>query len=186
MTRFYTRKGDDGYTGLLGEGRVPKYHPQPEAVGEIDEASAALGLARATCTAESVGPILLQVQRDLYNLMAELAALPENAAAFRKIDEEKVAWLEDRTDEISAQVTLPKEFIVPGDTTGGAALSLARTVVRRAERRVAELLHKELVENAQLLRYLNRLSSLCFVLELLENQISGKGKSTLAKESSSS
>jgi cob(I)alamin adenosyltransferase len=182
MTRFYTRTGDDGYTGLLGEGRVPKYHPQPEAVGEVDEASAALGIARATCQMAEIGPLLLEVQRDLYHLMAELAARPENAARFRQITGERVSWLEEKTDNLSQQVKLPKEFIIPGDTPGGAALALARTIVRRAERRVAEVLHKELVENGELLRYLNRLSSLCFVLELAENQHAGKHHPTLAKE----
>jgi cob(I)alamin adenosyltransferase len=184
MTRFYTRTGDDGYTGLLGEGRVPKYHPQPEAVGEIDEASAALGLARATCHAAQISPLILSVQRDLYSLMAEVAALPAHAASFRRIDGEKVAWLEEQTDALSQLVVLPKDFIVPGDSAGGAALALARTVVRRAERRVAELLHQKLIENVEILRYLNRLSSLCFVLELLENQDEGTTNPTLAKDNS--
>jgi cob(I)alamin adenosyltransferase len=114
--------------------------------------------------------------------MAEIASTPANAARFRKVDAERVLWLEEKTDEISAQIELPKEFIVPGDSAAGAAVSLARTLVRRAERRVAELFHQNLIENRELLRYLNRLSSLCFVLELLENDAAGKGDPTLAKE----
>jgi cob(I)alamin adenosyltransferase len=182
MTRFYTTKGDDGYTGLLGEGRVPKYHPQTEATGSVDEASAALGLARAFSQVKQSADILLQVQKDLYHLMAELAATPENANRFRSISEAQVTWLEVQTDEISSQVELPDEFIVPGDSKAGAFLSLARTIVRRAERRVAELYHTKVIENVELLRYLNRLSSLCFVLELLENRAAGIETSTLAKE----
>jgi len=181
MPKFYTETGDDGYTGLLGEGRVPKYDDRTEALGALDEASASLGMARATCQAPGMSELLIALQRDLYDLMAEVGATPENAARFRKIDAARVGWLETRTDALGDQVVLPREFILPGDTPGGAALSLARTVVRRAERRVARLLHNQQIENPQLLRYLNRLSSLCFVLELCENQSHGRATPTLAK-----
>ena len=181
MTRFYTRTGDDGFTGLLGEERVPKYHPRTEAIGTIDEASAALGIARASCLAELSAPIILKVQRDLYNVMAEVAATPENATRFRTIDASYVSWLEDQTDKLGDLVTLPTEFILPGDSQAGAVLALARTIIRRAERSVAQLLHHGEIQNAELLHYLNRLSSLCFALELLENQAAGKSKPTLAK-----
>lgn len=177
---FYTAKGDDGTTGWLGEGRVPKYHARLEAVGALDEASAALGLARAQCAAPPTPSILLAVQRDLYKLMAEVAAPPENAKQFHFIDETRVAWLEEQTDGVSHLVEMPAEFIVPGDTPGGAALSLARAIVRRAERRVVALFDEEEIVNPDLQRYLNRLSSLCFVLELLENRHAGK-KTSLAK-----
>jgi cob(I)alamin adenosyltransferase len=170
---FYTRKGDDGYTGLLGEGRLPKYHPRPEAVGAVDEATSALGMARASCRAPQIAPVIIEIQRDLYLLMAELAATPEEAEKFRAIQDERVSWLEGQIDALSRSVSLPKEFILPGDTAGGAALDLARTAVRRAERRVAELHHLKEITNPSLLTYLNRLSSLCFVLELLENQHAG-------------
>jgi cob(I)alamin adenosyltransferase len=160
MTKFYTRTGDDGFTGLLGEGRVPKNHPRMEALGSVDEATAFLGLARSVSSSDEVKGTLLQIQRDLYHLMAEISALPENAAHFRKIGAEQVAWLEKQTDRFSAQVELPKEFIIPGSTfTSG---------------RVAELLHEGLIENPDLLRYLNRLSSLFFILEVWENQQAGK------------
>jgi cob(I)alamin adenosyltransferase len=181
MDRFFTGKGDDGYTGLLGEGRVPKYHPRPQAVGAIDEATAALGVARSAARAPQTDPLLLDVQRDLYKIMAEVSALPENASRFRTIDSARVAWLEEQTESIGSAVTMPNEFIVPGDSPAGAAMAVARTVVRRAERHLAELLHNGLIENSELLRYLNRLSSLCFVLELLENEAAGKGHSTLAR-----
>jgi cob(I)alamin adenosyltransferase len=182
MSQFYTRKGDDGYAGLLGEERVPKTHARIEAVGAVDEATAALGVARAACRAEGLPALLLAVQRDLYGLMAEVAATPENAARFRVINAARVAWLEQQTDALSETVDLPKEFIVPGDSPAGAALALARTVVRRAERRIAGLALSGDLENPELLRYLNRLSSLCFVLELVENREAGRGGPTLAKE----
>ena len=174
MSNFYTRKGDDGTTGLLGEGRLPKYHPRMEAIGSLDEATAALGLARSLVQDAALSPILLQAHRDLYGLMAEVAATPQNAAQFRSIDSARVDWLETQTDALSAKVEMPKEFILPGETQGSGALALARTIVRRAERRVAELLNAGELENQELLRYLNRLSSLCFVLELAENQFAKK------------
>lgn len=182
MSQFYTRRGDDGYTGLLGEERVPKHHPRTEAIGAIDEATAALGLARSLCQATQSREVVLTVQRDLYHLMAEIAATPENASRFRKIDASRVQWLEERTDSLSSEVDIPQEFIVPGDVAASAAISLARTVVRRAERRVSRLYHEGGIDNKELLRYLNRLSSLCFVLEILEDKTAGKTTPTLAKE----
>ena len=178
---FYTSKGDDGTTNLLGEGRVAKYHVRIEAVGTLDESTAALGLARAQCRDPQSRKILLDAQRDLYKLMAEVAATPENAEKFRFIDATRVAWLEGQTDALSRLVEMPKEFILPGDSVAGGALSLARAVIRRAERRVVELFDAEEIKNPELQRYLNRLSSLCFVLELLENKAAGN-KTTLAKE----
>ena len=177
---FYTSKGDDGTTNLLGEGRVTKYHARIEAVGTLDESTAALGLARAQCLDPHSAPILLETQRDLYKLMAEVAATPENAEKFHFIDEARVAWLEEQTDAISKLVEMPREFILPGDSLAGAALSLARAIIRRAERRVVELFDLNELSNPDLQRYLNRLSSLCFVLELLENKAAGH-KTTLAK-----
>ncbi len=179
--RFYTTTGDDGTTGLLGEGRVTKYHARIEAVGTLDESTAALGLARAQCLDPRSGGIILEAQRDLYKIMAEVAATPENAEKFRMIDASRVTWLEEQTDAISEIVEMPKEFILPGDSLAGAALSLARAIVRRAERRVVELRDEQEVSNLDLQRYLNRLSSLCFVLELLENKAAGH-QTTLAKE----
>lgn len=182
MSDFYTRRGDDGFTGLLGEGRVPKYDPRPEATGTVDEASAALGLARALCQHPHSAELILTIQRDLYRLMAELSATPENAQRFRYINPERISWLEETTDQVGKLVEMPHEFIVPGDSVSGAALAIARTVVRRAERKVAQLIHTGLLENHYCLRYLNRLSSLCFVLELFENQAAGKNLPTLARQ----
>lgn len=184
--QFYTRTGDDGYTGLLGEGRVAKYMPQPEAYGTVDEASAAIGIARASAQSEITRQLLLSTQRDLYKLMAELAATQKNAARFRSIDEARVVWLEQQTDAITIKVVLPREFVVSGDTVPGAYLDLARTIVRRAERVVVHLLHDGVIENLQLVRYLNRLSSLLFVLSLYENALAGAAQVTLARENHAS
>ena len=135
MSPFYTRSGDDGTTGLLGEGRLPKYHPRLEALGVLDEASAALGLARSICLAPHSVPLLLEVQRDLYVLMTEVAAPPGNAGRFQRLEPERVKWLESQVETTAALVPIPTEFILPGDSQAGAALDLARTIVRRAERR---------------------------------------------------
>jgi len=177
---FYTRKGDDGTTGILGEKRLPKYHLRIETLGTLDEANAAVGLARASVLDARSAPLLLEAQRDLYRLMAEVAASPENAEPFR-FEAERVGWIEKETDPLSKAVAIPDEFILPGDSKGGAALSLARAVVRRAERRVAELFDAGEVTNPALQQYLNRLSSLLFLLELVENQAGGKN-TTLAKK----
>ncbi|MCW1968957.1 MAG: cob(I)yrinic acid a,c-diamide adenosyltransferase [Anaerolineae bacterium] len=179
--QLYTRTGDDGYTGLLGEGRVAKYALQPEAYGTVDEANSAMGIARASAQSPRTQSLLLSAQRDLYHMMAELASTAQVAPKFRKIDADKVQWLERETDAIMADITLPKEFVVPGDTLVGAYLDLARTTVRRAERVVTRLLHDGTVENAALGRYLNRLSSLLFVLMIYENSLVGGGGVTLAK-----
>lgn len=178
---FYTRGGDEGYTSVLGEGRVAKEAARIEALGAVDEASATLGLARAHMHAPEGPALLLQVQRDLYGLMGELAATPETAKLFHVIDDQKVAWLEDQVESLTRQVEMPREFIVPGDTAEGAFLDLARTVVRRAERRVTNLFHRGEIINPDLLRYMNRLSSLCFVLEIRENQFNGQKNITLAR-----
>lgn len=113
-------------------------------------------------------------------LMAEVAATPDNVDKFHFITAERVAWLEEQTNALSKQVEMPKQFILPGDSLAGAALSMARTIIRRAERRVVELYDLGEIANSDPQRYLNRLSSLCFVLELLENQSAGKSTS-LAK-----
>ncbi|MGE5072305.1 MAG: cob(I)yrinic acid a,c-diamide adenosyltransferase [Anaerolineae bacterium] len=177
---FYTRRGDDGSTGLLGKGRVAKNDARIETLGNLDEASAALGVARASARDQRCGPVLLQAQRDLYLLMAEVASSPENTDQFH-FDPARVTWLERQIDELGKTVEMPSEFIVPGDSAGGAALSVARAVVRRAERRLVELLQPERTANEALRQYLNRLSSMLFVLELIENQAAGK-PTTKAKE----
>lgn len=179
--KFYTGTGDDGTTGLLGEGRVSKTDARIEALGALDESTAALGLARAQANDPRSGKILLEAQRDLYKLMAEVAATPEQADKFHAIDAGRVAWLEAQIDTLAPGTNMPREFIIPGDTLAGAALSLARAFIRRAERRVVDLVNTGDISNPELSRYINRLSSLCFVLELVENKVAGK-VTTLAKE----
>jgi cob(I)alamin adenosyltransferase len=182
MGKFFTGLGDDGTTGFLGEGRIPKYDLRMEALGAVDEASAALGIARSQLTREETQTRILIIQRELYQLMAELAASTENADRFHFIDSKTVSRLEEEILNLGNGMEIPREFIVPGDSPSGAALDLARVIVRRAERRVTELLARGVVSNHELLRYLNRLSSLLYLLELSENAASGRRNPTLAKE----
>lgn len=165
MAKVTTGTGDAGYTSLLGEQRVPKYDDRPEAFGTVDEATSALGLARASTTDETVREAILQIQRDLYILMAELATPPEHLDAVGvRVTESQVAWLEALERDLQSRVSIPNRFIIPGDTVEGATLDLARTVVRRAERLVARLHHSGTVANVEPLRYLNRLSDVVFIL----------------------
>jgi cob(I)alamin adenosyltransferase len=171
---MYTGKGDDGFTGLLGRERVPKHDLRPEAYGSVDEAQAAMGLARAAARDARTRAILLDAQRDLYHVMAELAAAtPEAAAQVDGLPPERVTWLERAIDDLDGELPPLRVFVVPGDGPASAALHLARTVVRRAERRVARLAHRGDAPNADLLRYLNRLSSLLFVLARWEDWRAG-------------
>jgi len=183
MAKKGTHLGDEGYTGILGSERIPKHDIRLEALGTLDEAMAALGLARASTLSRDNAPLLLEIQRDLYRIMAEVAAAPEHSTRFRTIDSQRVAWLEEMLILLTAQVEMPKGFIIPGDQLSGAAMDLARAVIRRAERRVAQLLHMGLIENADLLRYLNRLSSLCYILELVEIRSGGIESPTPSKHS---
>src|SRR5512133_141925 len=181
MNHFYTGKGDDGMTTWLGKGRIKKSDFRLEALGSLDETSAALGLARALTASSEIKEILLRIQRELSGMMGEVAADPAEAARFRTIKTEQVTWLEEQADTITQTVEAPRSFLMSGDTSGGGALDNARAISRRAERRVVELAQSGGLENPAILAYLNRLSSLLFVLELLELKASGQNNPNQAK-----
>jgi cob(I)alamin adenosyltransferase len=165
MAKVTTGTGDSGYTSLLGDQRVPKYHPLPEAFGAVDEATSALGMARAASDDVTVRETILHMQQELYVLMAELATPAEHQSAVgMRVTAEQVAWLDGMEDRLKQEVEIPSKFIIPGDSIVGAALDLARTIIRRAERQVARLTHEKTVENPEVLRYLNRLSDAVFIL----------------------
>jgi len=167
MPRIYTKAGDDGTTGLLYGGRIPKDDAATEAYGTTDEAVAVLGMARA-----SVDPALreeiLALQRDLFVVGADLATNPAERARLEPgvslVTSEMIERLERRIDELVAERALPQAFVVPGANEGSAALDLARSVIRRAERHVVALEHEGRDVNPEVRRYLNRLSDLVFVL----------------------
>jgi cob(I)alamin adenosyltransferase len=170
MKKIFTGTGDKGYTGLLGDERVPKHHPQPEAYGALDEVSAALGMARALCDSARVIAILKEIQHDLYDAMTELAATAENRSKFKQLDLERVEWLETVIQEFSQKIEIPDKFVTSGETLEGAVFDQARTIVRRAERAVTKLHFGGKIKYDVILQYLNRLSSLCFALSLWGNQ----------------
>ncbi len=180
-TKLYTGVGDEGYTGLLGRDRVPKYDIRPEAYGTVDEASSALGLARATVKEAQTAEIILGVQRDLYAMMADLATLPEAATRPPWLHPQSTECLESLIGRLESAVELPPAFIISGDSVAGAHLDLARTIIRRAERIVARLHHDGKLRNEEPLRYLNRLSSLVFLLARLEDKAAGVEVFTLAR-----
>lgn len=165
---MYTGKGDGGRTSLLGKQKVSKGSHRIELLGEMDEFSSALGLARALSDVEACRTILLAVQRDVYNLMAELAAAGKVDGSGKSLDAERVKWLESQITRMTSTVKIPDGFIVPGDSPASAAMDLARTVARRVERRVVHQVDRGRKVNPLVLSYLNRVSSLLFALELCE------------------
>jgi cob(I)alamin adenosyltransferase len=185
-----TGKGDDGTTGLLYGGRIPKDDARTEAYGTVDEAVAAIGVARAELgeleRIERLPPpiadfpaILLRLQRELFVAGAELATNPEAWDRLRdgetRIDEPMLVGLERLLAAAEASVVMPREFIVPGASRLSAALEVARTVVRRAERRVITLDHERLVPGARIIPYLNRLADLLWVLARVVEQAQEAG-----------
>jgi cob(I)alamin adenosyltransferase len=165
MAKVTTGTGDTGFTGLLGEQRVPKYDPRPDTFGTVDEATSALGLARAVANDPSIKNIIYQIQQELYLLMGELATPPENYEKMGlRMTAEHVQRLEGVEERLKREVHIPNKFIIPGDSLDGAALDLARTIIRRAERMAVKLLHEGVIENSEVVRYLNRLSDLVFIL----------------------
>ena len=138
--KIYTRNGDEGETGLLYGGKVSKDSPLPEAYGTVDEAQAILGLVRTECEKDSdLEQKIIHIERDLYVLMAELATDPSKhdklESGKNKVNEEMINFLEKFIDEISSRFELPQEFVIPGQNRISALIDVARTVVRRAERR---------------------------------------------------
>jgi cob(I)alamin adenosyltransferase len=169
--RIYTRRGDDGTTGLLYGGRAAKSSPRIELNGAVDEAQAALGLARAeTEHGSPLDELLVGIERDLYVLMAEVATLPDNQAKLvagaTLVTGEMVARLEAEIDRLLALFDMPSAFVIPGQNRVAAALDLARTVVRRAERLVSAVgdLDGDDAERSQVGPYLNRLSDLVWAM----------------------
>jgi cob(I)alamin adenosyltransferase len=167
--KIYTRKGDDGTTGLWYGGRVPKFSGRPEAYGSVDEAAAALGLCRAA--AEPGGELyedILRVQNELFVAGAELGTAPEAAgrleAEVSKVTPQMVERLESDIDRYMERVDLPPKFVIPGGTELSARLDVARAAVRRAERRVSALHHQGDLADETVLIYLNRLSDALFAM----------------------
>ncbi len=168
MPRIYTKTGDDGTTGLLYGGRVPKDDLVTEAYGTTDEAVAVLGLARSLTEDPAMQADLLALQRELFVVGADLATNPRERkkleAEVSLVTDRMVKRLERRIDDLVEERPLPQVFIVPGANPASAAIDVARAVIRRAERDVVALEHAQREVNPDVRRYLNRLSDLLFVL----------------------
>lgn len=163
--KIYTRKGDDGTTGLYFGGRVAKSSDPIEVNGAVDEAQAALGWARSLSEpAGRINELLMTLERDLWVLMAEVATLPENrhklSAGTSLVTSEMIERLESEIDALSGEIEMPKEFVVPGENQLSAALDVARTVIRRAERIAVGYP----LEDSYVVGYLNRLSDLAWTM----------------------
>jgi cob(I)alamin adenosyltransferase len=166
--------GDDGTTGLLGGGRAAKDDPRVEAFGTVDEASSALGLARALTAHARVRSICEELQRGLYAVGAELGTSPAAGKPFVTTTAVQVARLEALIAEVESEVGMPEGFILPGATPASGALDLARAVTRRAERRTVTLERAGGLPNGEVRRWLNRLSLLLFVLGRYEEHLAGR------------
>jgi len=176
--KTFNKKGDKGETSLLFNARVPKSDPHCEAYGTVDEAVAALGMARTASRKERVRQVLLAAQKDLFTLAGELAvpmeAYDQFVRKYPAITAGKVHELEDLIDELEKAVRIPDQFVIPGGSAASATIHLARAIVRRAERRAVELQERGQLPNEELLRYLNRLADLLFMLACYEDEGSPK------------
>lgn len=179
--RIYTRTGDKGDTGLFGGGRVSKDDPRVEAYGDVDELNAVIGLARSIEMMPRIDEVLAPIQRDLFSLGALLATPhPEKVREQlekARIDDARIAGLERAIDDGEAELAPLTAFILPGGTPKSAALHVARTVCRRAERRVIAL-QRDVELPAIVVVYLNRLSDLLFVLARVANRRAGAAEVT--------
>jgi cob(I)alamin adenosyltransferase len=174
--KIYTRTGDTGETGLFGGGRVPKDHARVDAYGDVDELNAFLGVVRSVEPMSRVDDVILPIQRDLFAIGALLATpnrekMREHLSKAR-IGDDRISELEREIDSGEAELEPLKAFIVPGGTPKAAALHVARTVCRRAERRIVSLTREEDIP-AVVVTYMNRLSDLLFVLARVADRRGG-------------
>jgi len=167
----FSKKGDGGETSLLGGQRVPKFDPRPDTYGVLDEASSALGVARAMARDQRIKDIILSVQKDLLTMGAELSSLSEDIPKLSiRIGAGDVQRIEDLIDDLQKNVKLKNEFIYPGETVLSAQIDVGRTIIRRAERNAARLKNDGLVNNTNIHQYLNRLADMLFVLARYDEQ----------------
>ena len=173
LNKIYTKTGDDGTTGLVRGPRRFKYDPRDACFGEVDEANATIGVARLSTTSmPKIDAVLARIQNDLFDLGSDLATPGIDAAGTKslRITPEQCTWLEQMIDLYNEALAPLQSFVLPGGSPLAAALHVSRTVVRRAERAVVQLVHNEPGTSGQTVIYLNRLSDLLFVLARVANQ----------------
>jgi len=187
MVKIYTRKGDDGTTSLWHGGRIAKDDLHTEAYGTLDEATSALGLARAKCSDSELAADILRLQNELFVAGAELATAGDARGRLEggvtRLEDDMVEWLEERIDAYMAQVDLPPKFVIPGGTELSAQLDVARSVLRRAERRIVALERTGALDGSVAVRYVNRASDLLFAMARFADEpdpelFEGRGRSS--------
>jgi cob(I)alamin adenosyltransferase len=175
--KIYTKKGDDGTTGLLYGGRVQKDDVRAEVYGTLDETVSALGVARAGGLVPRVEEIVVRIQREMFMAGAQLATSEDNASKLQegisKVSPDMTERAEREIDALLEEHPLPQEFILPGATSGSAGLDLARSTIRRAERHAVSMNRAGLISDPEILRYLNRVSDLLFALARYEEAARG-------------
>jgi cob(I)alamin adenosyltransferase len=170
VVKIYTKKGDDGTTSLWYGGRVPKHHGRTDAYGTLDEACSQLGVARALCGPDQaeLAADILRLQDDIFVAGAELATAPEAAGRLEdgvsRTTEAMVTELEQMIDRYMAQVELPPKFVIPGGNQLSAQLDVARTTIRRAERRISELNEAGEIEGETVIHFINRASDAIYAM----------------------
>ena len=184
--RIYTRTGDKGKTGLLSGERIDKTNPRVEAYGTVDELGTTIGVAKVH-SSKRIADYLHNIQLKLFLINAELATIPGSLGAedpirnLQKITASDIDYLEKIADELSEELPLLTNFVIPGGTKGAAFLHVSRTVCRRAERRIVQFANSYHV-NEELIRYINRLSDLLFVMARYENLEKGDGDQIISRE----
>ena len=169
-----TKKGDKGFTGLLGGSRVPKYHLRPETYGTVDELNSFLGMTRAVSEDAIVKETLLTIQNHLFIIGSELALSAKDRRLLKgEITQKEVDWLTQLSTEFEASLKPDRKFIIYGETYISSILDVARAVSRRAERRVARMKSKRMLHNMKILEYLNRLSDVLYLLARYEEKKAG-------------
>jgi cob(I)alamin adenosyltransferase len=169
-----TKKGDKGFTGLLGGRRVPKYHLRPETYGTLDELNAFLGMARAICKDRTVKEILITIQNHFFIIGSELALSKRDRSLLKgEITRREVHWLSQLSTRFEATIKPEPKFIIYGETQLSSILDVARAVSRRAERLVAKMKSKKMLYNFRILEYLNRLSDVLYLLARYEEKRAG-------------
>jgi cob(I)alamin adenosyltransferase len=180
--KIYTKTGDDGETGLFGGGRVAKDHARVEAYGDVDELNAFIGQARSAVMMPRIDEVLAPIQRDLFAIGALLATphpeKHEEQLEKARLTDQRIAQLEQAIDDAEEELDPLKAFILPGGTAKAAALHVARTVCRRAERKIITLQRSGEPVPQVVIVYINRLSDLLFVLARVANKRAGAGEVT--------
>ncbi len=174
MSPVYSGKGDTGVTESFGDTGISKASPLIEAVGAIDETSAFLGLARSLTALENIKTVIIHIQKQLYVLMSVISGISIESESQIQFTTKELSWIEGQIDHFENAVQLPDGFILPGESPASAAFAVARTVVRRAERRTVSFFQAREIHKPNILAYLNRLSSLIFMLEIYETTMSGQ------------